>query len=139
MRMHTPLTLALIDLDHFKILNDTYGHLAGDECLSKIGALLHTSVKRPGDVCARYGGEEFVILFSNTTVEKSLTIFQDIMNAIEELGIPNENAPTKPVVTASIGLATIQPDNKTEPKQLIELADKNLYAAKNSGRNQITY
>jgi len=139
MRMRTPLTLALIDLDHFKILNDTYGHLAGDECLSKFGALLQTSVKRPGDVCARYGGEEFVILFGDTTVEKLLMIFQGIMNAIEELGIPNENAPTKPIVTASIGLATIYPGNKTEPKQLIELADKNLYVAKNSGRNQIVY
>ena len=136
-RLKLPITLSFIDIDHFKILNDTYGHQAGDECLRTIGAILKEVTGQPSDMCARYGGDEFSIVFGDTTIEKSLDISMALLDAIRGLKIPNANAPTMPIVTASIGLATMYPTDLNSEIELIKAADSQLYSAKQNGRNQI--
>lgn len=138
-RLQLPLSLAMIDIDHFKMLNDTYGHQSGDECLKKIGEILKTFSNRPGDICARYGGEEFALVLGNTTLKQSVGVVQKLLNAIRELQIPNKNSPTKPTVTVSIGLAMKYPDNRSAESDLIREADRLLYSAKMNGRNRIVY
>ncbi len=136
-RFNLPIVIAIMDIDHFKLLNDHYGHQAGDDCLVKIGAVLNKFGKRPGDLFARYGGEEFSFVFGNTLVEQSMVIINRIINAISELKIPNEKSPTKPIVTVSIGLAMMYPNTLSKEKDLIAEADKRLYSAKIHGRNRV--
>ena len=135
-RLELPITLAIINIDHFKVLNDTYGHQAGDDCLKRVGAALHEFCRRPGDLCARYGGDEFVMVMGDTTTEKSVGHVNKMLDAIRGLQIDNANAPTGPLVTASIGFATILPDYKNNQSDLIKAADELLYDAKENGRNQ---
>lgn len=136
-RLDMPVTLALIDLDHFKLLNDSYGHQAGDECLRKVGGLLKRYAKRPSDICARYGGEEFAVVHGNTPLEHSLRLFDDLLEATRKLKIPNKDALPLPFLTASIGVATMNPKKDDNTEQLIKAADARLYAAKKAGRNQL--
>lgn len=136
-RLKMPITLAIIDIDHFKLLNDTYGHQAGDQCLKEIGSVIKSFTKRPSDICARYGGEEFSMVLGNTTFEKSLDIVNRLLNAIRELRIPNRKSPTMPIVTVSIGTATVYPNEQGDEKKLIKAADLLLYSAKEKGRNQV--
>jgi diguanylate cyclase (GGDEF)-like protein len=138
-RSQLPISLALMDIDHFKRLNDHGGHLAGDDCLIKIGALLNQFSKRPGDFFARYGGDEFSLVFGNTTTEQALTPIHRIIEAIDALNIPNEKSPIKPTITVSFGLATMVPKLQDEQKELIQLADQRLYAAKEGGRNRVIF
>lgn len=138
-RLKMPITLAIIDIDHFKLLNDTYGHQVGDECLKVIGSVLKGFTKRPSDICARYGGEEFSIVLGNTTIEKSLGLIKELNNAIRGLEFPNEKSPIMPIVTASIGLATMYPNKGVGEEELITAADIQLYSAKANGRNQIHF
>jgi diguanylate cyclase (GGDEF)-like protein len=138
-RSHFPISLAMIDVDHFKLLNDRYGHLAGDDCLVKIGTVLNNIGKRPGDLCVRYGGEEFAYVFGNTTQEQALVVITKLLETIRDLNIPNEDSLASPTVTVSIGLAAIFPDMTTGKLALIEAADQKLYAAKNQGRNCVVF
>ncbi len=138
-RLNLPISLAIIDLDHFKLLNDTYGHQAGDDCLKSVGTLLKNFSKRPGDICARYGGEEFALVLANTNLRQSEVISTEILNSIHNLQIANKASPSEDVLTASIGLVSIKPDAKTNPREILELADKELYHAKANGRNQLCY
>lgn len=138
-RLHFPITLAIMDIDYFKLLNDHYGHQAGDECLVKIGAVLNALGKRPGDLFARYGGEEFALVFGNTTVEQSLIVLNKILDAIADLNIPNEKSPVKPTVTVSIGIAMTHPGRQDNEKDLIRAADRHLYAAKEYGRDRLVF
>lgn len=138
-RLNMPVSLALIDIDHFKSLNDTYGHLAGDECLQKIAVLLKSFTKRPSDLCARYGGDEFTVLFSNTDNETSLMIINNLLGAIRELKLTNLNYNVISTITASAGLATMYPDHTTTKEDLLKAADTALYISKKSGRNQVYY
>jgi diguanylate cyclase (GGDEF)-like protein len=138
-RSHFPLSLAMIDIDHFKLLNDHYGHLAGDDCLVKIGALLNSIGKRPGDLCARYGGEEFAYVLGNTTQEQAMVVVSKLLAAIRALNIPNQGSSVSPCVTVSIGLATIFPDMNSDKLALIGAADQKLYAAKERGRNCVVF
>lgn len=137
-RLKLPLSLAIIDIDYFKSLNDTYGHQAGDECLRKIGAVLKKFAHRPTDLCARYGGEEFAIVLG-ATAENSLDMMNDLLDTICALGIANKNSSLMPTLTVSIGLATMHPDIDTKAEKLIMVADEMLYKAKESGRNKIFY
>ncbi len=137
-RLKLPLSLAIIDIDHFKLLNDTYGHQAGDECLRKIGAVLKKFAHRPTDLCARYGGEEFAIVLG-ATAENSLEMMSNLLDTIRALGIANKNSSVMPTLTVSIGLATMYPDINTKAEELIKVADEMLYKAKESGRNKILY
>jgi diguanylate cyclase (GGDEF)-like protein len=131
-----PLTVFLLDIDHFKLYNETYGHLAGDDCLKFIVNTIHSILKRPTDICARYGGEEFVGLIYNANLEGGEVISEKIRSAVENAGIPNEASPSK-IVTVTIGSASGYPGVDKNSKGLIALADKLLYQAKTNGRNRI--
>lgn len=137
LRLGLPIALAIIDLDYFKLLNDTYGHQAGDECLRQVGKVLKTFSRRPGDLCARYGGEEFAIIYAGVDQEQIRDIVITMLEEIRTLRIPNERSPICPVLTASVGLASIKPDKNNCMNELLETADKLLYLAKTKGRNQI--
>ncbi|MCV2360076.1 sensor domain-containing diguanylate cyclase [Paucibacter sp. TC2R-5] len=136
-RLQVPISLAMIDIDFFKLLNDHYGHQAGDDCLIRIAETLSSQGKRPGDICARYGGEEFVYVFGNTNIEQAMVVLERLMAEIRQLQIPNEKSTVLPTVTVSIGLAMMYPQETNTLKELINLADKRLFAAKLKGRNQI--
>lgn len=129
------LSLLLIDVDYFKLYNDTYGHQQGDECLVII-AQSFQSVIRNGDLVARYGGEEFVILLPNTNIQESSIVAKKISNVITQLNIPHQSSKIHDRVTISIGIASMIPNPQDTPKSLIETADKALYLAKQKGRNQ---
>jgi len=136
-RSQSPVALAMIDIDHFKLLNDTYGHLAGDDCLRRVGSILKKYAQRASDTCARFGGDEFALVLGNTTTDDAHHIAGQILSDIRGLCIVNKSAPTKPVITASIGLATLCPSAQADKMKLMKAADKLLYIAKESGRNQL--
>jgi diguanylate cyclase (GGDEF)-like protein len=131
------LALLLVDVDFFKGYNDTYGHMAGDECLCKIATALYESVNRAGDFVARYGGEEFVALLPVNDPDDMPTIAERLRANIEALAIPHGASTASDCVTISIGGAQFIPNPEADPKAILELADKQLYLAKSSGRNQI--
>lgn len=136
-RIRKPLSLAMVDLDHFKSLNDTYGHQFGDDCLIRIGTLLERFSNRPSDLCARYGGEEFALVWGDTSLEQARRLSKRMLEEIISLGITNYNAPAKDCLTASIGLAVIVPGKDSEEIELISKADRMLYKAKKNGRNKV--
>jgi diguanylate cyclase (GGDEF)-like protein len=125
------LTLIMLDVDHFKLYNDTFGHARGDKVLAKIGETLKEFAKRPGDLSARYGGEEFALILAATSKTSSLCIATQIRKTIEKLNI----AHVKNCVTVSVGVATIKPRREEHFSMLIEAADEALYEAKHAGRN----
>lgn len=137
LRLEQPISLIILDLDHFKLLNDTYGHQAGDDCLIKIATLLKEFVRRPSDICARYGGEEFVLVLGNTPLTQAKQLSINLLDKLVALNIENANSPIKSYLTASIGLATIFPNINHNESELISKADTMLYKAKNNGRNRI--
>jgi diguanylate cyclase (GGDEF)-like protein len=134
MRGRFPLSLIMIDIDHFKEYNDTYGHLAGDQCLRAVAALISDTVTRPGDVVARFGGEEFVVLLANTGGNEAVDLAEKIRVRIEETIIDNGEAKTQ--ITVSLGVATMVSSQDSGPEALIHTADCALYRAKKEGRNQ---
>lgn len=133
-RSNLPLTLLMIDADHFKNYNDALGHLAGDNCLRQIATTLANCVTRPGDLAARYGGEEFAIILPDTTGEGGIAMAERILRAIKEMGLSHPNS-NSAFVTVSIGVATM-PDSGQTAEQLIQRADSALYLAKKNGRNR---
>jgi diguanylate cyclase (GGDEF)-like protein len=135
MRERMPLALIMIDIDHFKVFNDTYGHLAGDQALIRIAEAIKDVIRRPGDLAARYGGEEFVVMLMNTNGEVVEIVAEKIRRKVEELGIKNEKINT--VLTVSLGVASIIPNDKMAAEKIIDSADKALYKAKEDGRNKI--
>jgi diguanylate cyclase (GGDEF)-like protein len=133
-----PLTLVMMDIDHFKNYNDHYGHGAGDECLRRVARILKKSLSRPMDVVARYGGEEFVALLPDTDEAGARHVAEQLRAAIEAAAIPHGHSATAPVVTLSVGAATHSRSNaKHKAKQLQQAADQALYRAKGQGRNQV--
>ncbi|MBQ0724286.1 MAG: sensor domain-containing diguanylate cyclase [Cycloclasticus sp.] len=138
-RLGLPISLAILDLDHFKLLNDTYGHQAGDDCLSSVGKVLKDFCKRPSDLCARYGGEEFVIVYGDTDLDQAKVLVSKLLKKIRSLNLPNEKSPTLPTLTASIGLASMHPSYKNTENDLIKQADKSLYFVKEQGRNNLSF
>ena len=135
-RQHTPLSVVLCDVDHFKAYNDRYGHIAGDECLRRIGSALAASCKRSTDFAARYGGEEFAVLLPDTPGEGALQVIETARREVDKLAIPHEQSPTGSVVTFSAGIATYASGRDDAPAQLIARADDALYRAKDLGRNR---
>ena len=131
-RHEQPLALILLDLDHFKELNDRRGHPAGDDCLRRVGAFLADTVRRSGEVVARYGGEEFAILLPATDAEGAIGVAETLREGIERLSIPYGNGKR---MTGSCGVAALTPAAEATPEQLVASADRALYAAKHSGRN----
>jgi two-component system, chemotaxis family, response regulator WspR len=136
-RGKTSLALLMLDVDCFKNYNDTYGHLAGDECLKKIATLLKATMKRPTDLAVRYGGEEFAVVLPDTNVEGARIVGEKIRRGVEQLGISHKNSSISKVVTISIGIATMSVIDGGEPITMIADADNALYQAKQCGRNQI--
>ena len=136
-RLGLPISLAIIDLDYFKLLNDHYGHQTGDECLKAVAKSLKQFVRRPSDLCARYGGEEFSLVFGNTGTDQAKVLINKALEEIRLLNIPNEESPTHPTLTASIGLTSMLPDEKSNEHELLKRADDLLYDAKRNGRNQV--
>lgn len=128
------LALILLDLDHFKDLNDRRGHPAGDDCLRRVGGFLSESVRRSGEVVARYGGEEFAILLPGVDGDGAIRVAEALRDGIERLAIPYGNGTTRRV-TASCGVAALQPAPNAASDTLVASADRALYAAKHSGRN----
>ncbi len=135
-RHQRPVAFILLDLDHFKLLNDTRGHLAGDLCLQAIAHYLEGAVRRTGDLAARYGGEELAVLLPDTDLDGALDLAEELREGIETLAIPHPSAPLSRV-TASFGVAATVPAPGEEPESLIELADSALYRAKTEGRNRV--
>lgn len=137
MRDKEPLAIVMIDVDHFKRYNDTYGHIAGDDCLRKIASAAKGAEQRPGDLVARYGGEEIVLLLPHCNEESAALIAARVLQNIRELNIPHTGNPPG-IVTASAGVGVLSSGFDTcDAQALIDRADKALYEAKSSGRNRV--
>lgn len=130
------LALAMIDIDHFKLYNDTYGHLDGDACLTRVGEVLLRIANDMNGFGARYGGEEFAMLFPGASAERMAEIGERVRAGIEALNLPHGAAPTG-FITVSVGLAVTTPIPGQTPLDLIEAADAGLYMAKRRGRNAV--
>ena len=135
LRDSQPLSVVMIDIDYFKLFNDHYGHGAGDQCLQKVATALNGSLLRAADQVFRYGGEEFIVLLSNTDAQGAVDVAERLRLAVEELAIGHEYSSTAPIVTLSLGTATLNPPD-TSPTDLLKRADEALYAAKEAGRNR---
>lgn len=136
-RDQTPVSLLLLDVDHFKLFNDRYGHAAGDECLKKVAGAVRATGRRPADLPARYGGEEFTLVMGATGADAAFAVACELVERVAALDIPHSASPTAPVVTASIGVATLVPDAQMASSALFQAADQALYEAKNGGRNRV--
>jgi diguanylate cyclase (GGDEF)-like protein/PAS domain S-box-containing protein len=135
-RDRQPLSLIMMDVDHFKLFNDAYGHVRGDGCLKQIAEACMDVVSRPGDLVARFGGEEFVVILPNTKNEGAVKVAQEICDGVSFRGLPHSGSATG-VVTISLGCATFIPKFGKHTHDLIESADRALYRAKELGRNQV--
>jgi diguanylate cyclase (GGDEF)-like protein len=135
-RVGNPLAVIMMDVDHFKLFNDSYGHGGGDDCLKQVAKAAAATLQRPADVVARYGGEEFVALLPDTTLDGALMVAEAIRAAVVALGIAHSASKTAAHVTLSLGAACIVPQPDGKPEDLLEAADMELYAAKSGGRNQ---
>lgn len=136
-RRTAPLSLALVDIDHFKSYNDNYGHIAGDDCLSAVAKALAGSLDRAGDVVARYGGEEFAVVLPDTDVSGAGEVGERLRGSIEKLNIHHSHSPVADRVTISLGTASTVPSKDVSPQTLTEAADNMLYEAKREGRNRV--
>jgi diguanylate cyclase (GGDEF)-like protein len=135
-RSVTLLSVVMIDIDHFKLYNDAYGHQAGDACLKQVaGAMLQCAGRSP-DLLARYGGEEFVILLPQVDAQGAATVAERILESVRALAIPHRMSSAGDTVTVSIGVATLLPDMGSDPGMLVSCADNALYRAKEEGRNR---
>jgi diguanylate cyclase (GGDEF)-like protein/PAS domain S-box-containing protein len=135
-RVGAPLSLLMIDVDHFKKFNDRYGHQAGDDCLRAVADCVLGNIRRPRDLLARYGGEEFVVILPATTVEGADGMAHAIQRAVNAEVISHSGSPDGHV-TVSIGVACSRPMRDGGPALLVEAADSALYAAKRNGRNRV--
>ncbi|NQV16506.1 diguanylate cyclase [bacterium] len=137
LRDKRPLSVVMSDIDHFKLYNDTYGHQQGDDCLVRVATAIQDSVNRPGDLAARYGGEEFCIILPETDVKGAIQIAELIRKCVRDLNIKHESSPVAPMVTLSLGVATLVPDLAGQPGLLLQAADRALYQAKGNGRDRV--
>lgn len=136
-RASYPISLLLFDLDHFKAYNDTYGHQAGDDCLSRVAKTIKLYARRSGDLAARIGGEEFALITVNADLPAARRLAETIRQSVVLLSIPHRGAGSTSVVTISIGVSSTVPDVGDSVKQLITQADRALYEAKQAGRNRV--
>jgi len=136
-RRKTPLSLVLIDIDYFKVYNDRYGHLLGDECLRAVGQALMGGPRRPAELVARYGGEEFACMLPDTDLAGATHVARELLERVNSLAIPHEGSQVSDHVTLSLGAACLAPQVGQSSAELIQLADEKLYLAKKSGRNQV--
>ncbi len=138
LRERIPISLLMLDVDDFKAYNDEYGHQAGDDVLIRIAAVCNAAMKRSTDTAARYGGEEFAVILAHTDAEGAMRVAEAIAQGVRDLGITHRRATAAPIVTVSIGVATMMPDVRESAEGLVGAADHALYAAKRAGRNRIS-
>ncbi|NRT71822.1 diguanylate cyclase domain-containing protein [Clostridium beijerinckii] len=137
-RSQKPISLIMADIDFFKGYNDNYGHLKGDDCLTKVAKTITSSIKRPLDFAVRYGGEEFAVILPETDIEGAKAIAEVIRKNVEGLKIVHEHSKASQYVTLSLGIATLYTNMEISSNRLIESADKALYRAKSNGRNIVS-
>ena len=137
LRGQTAVSVLMIDIDHFKLFNDAYGHVAGDSCLRKVAHALASALNRSVDKVARYGGEEFAAILPETDAYGARQVAERMQQCIAKLAIEHSQSPTHNLVTISIGIGSIIPDRNTDSYSLVELADAALYEAKAKGRHRI--
>jgi diguanylate cyclase (GGDEF)-like protein len=135
-RLGLPLSIIMIDIDHFKLYNDRYGHQAGDLCLRQVAGAMKRSATRPQDLLARYGGEEFILLLPQEGVAGAEVVAQRILDEVEKLALPHAASPTCGRVSLSMGIASVTPPLDGDADALMRSADALLYQAKQSGRNR---
>ena len=137
LREQKVLTLMVIDIDYFKLYNDTYGHAEGDVCLQQVAQILSSCLQRPADVIARIGGEEFVVLLPDAPEGGALELAEQMLQRMSDVKIRHATSPLADYVTVSIGMASVVPGGEATALGLFKAADKALYKAKSKGRNQI--
>ncbi|TAG61578.1 MAG: diguanylate cyclase [Oscillatoriales cyanobacterium] len=138
-REELPVSLIMFDIDFFKLYNDFYGHLGGDDCLRQVAKAIASCTKRAGDLPARYGGEEFAIVLPNTSAEGANIVARKICDRIASLQLPHARSSIGSYVTVSCGIATAIPSAQQSPDILIRSADSALYQAKTEGKNRICH
>jgi diguanylate cyclase (GGDEF)-like protein/PAS domain S-box-containing protein len=138
MRDQHSLSLIMLDIDFFKLYNDSYGHQGGDTCLKQVATALDQCVQRPADLVARYGGEEFAVVLPETTLVGACNLAEAIRSSIEDLKIEHNKSVVGSYVTVSAGVSALTPKRGALCEQLISNADKALYQAKENGRNQVS-
>lgn len=132
-----PLALLLLDLDHFKQINDRYGHLAGDDCLRHAARCVEDAVASRGGLVARFGGEEFVAVLPNTNAQEALQAAEAIRLRIHQTPVAARNHSIR--MSTSIGVHTVEASRETIPEEVIRIADEALYRAKDDGRNCVRH
>lgn len=137
-RSGAELSLILLDIDHFKAYNDTYGHVSGDECLREIARAITSVAVRATDIVARYGGEEFVLLLPETHLQGAVMLAEKVRKSISSLALAHEASSAKHV-TASLGVASVRMVPGSKNIDIVEEADKQLYSAKAAGRNRVAF
>nr|WP_246504811.1 GGDEF domain-containing protein [Microvirga antarctica] len=141
LREGTHLSLLLVDVDHFKLFNDQYGHQVGDDCLRAVAIAVQGAARRPGEITARYGGEEIAVILPSTDAAAALLVAEQVRLAVETLRLPHaRNSEGGGLVTVSVGAATAMASmggTNTMPESLLTSADMALYKAKENGRNRI--
>jgi diguanylate cyclase (GGDEF)-like protein len=139
LRNSTPLSLIVVDVDHFKIFNDTYGHAAGDMVLRRVAKAIQTALKRPADFVARYGGEEFVVVLPDIDAASAQQVAENIRAEVEGQKVPYPESATGPWLSVSLGGATRTPNQSEVDITLFDQADHCLYDAKREGRNRVLW
>ncbi|MCT7357940.1 diguanylate cyclase domain-containing protein [Thalassolituus pacificus] len=130
--------LMMVDIDHFKLFNDHYGHPEGDRCLAQVAQCLKNAVQRPRDLVARYGGEEFALVLPSIQFDGMAVVAQRLQDAVDQLAIPHVASPVSAYITVSIGLAWCEPQADERWELLLAASDEALYAAKAAGRHQFS-
>jgi len=138
-RQKIPLSIVMLDIDFFKLYNDHYGHIRGDDCLKRVARVIAESVYRPGDHSSRYGGEEFVLILPETDREGARSVTERIFRILAEESISHQVSTVLPRVTISAGIATVVPTDGMLSTDLVQKADQALYQAKNEGRNRMIF
>ena len=136
-RNQISVSVIMIDIDHFKQYNDTYGHQAGDRCLRQVAQTINNTVRRPKDLAARYGGEEFIVVLSDVSPDGAMTVAENIRSQVKALAIPHVTAEVSDCVTISLGVSNTIPTINSQAEPLILAADKALYLAKQKGRDLV--
>lgn len=138
-RSSSPISLLICDIDYFKRFNDSYGHLAGDDCIRSVVDSIKKYSGRVSDIAARLGGEEFAVILPSTESAEAMGIAECIRHDVESKAIPHESSLLKEIVSISIGVTSITPDIQTHSSMLISMADQALYESKHKGRDRVTF
>jgi diguanylate cyclase (GGDEF)-like protein len=138
-RSNSPLSLLMVDVDHFKVFNDTYGHAAGDQVLRRVAQTIQAALNRSSDFVARYGGEEFVVVLPDIDAGGAQAVAEKLRVEVEHLQISYPESGTSPWLTISLGGATQVPMLSEVDAGLFGNADRSLYAAKHGGRNRVLW